>query len=440
VILALVSAGTAAAAEYPIDTDHPRLLLPQRRLRLLRREQERESLRWNQFESLVKTGSAFPEPGFSYGLHYITSGDQVTGRKAIDWALAPAASDARQLALVFDWCQPLLSKTETDRLAAKLRTVVNAAVTNPTIANQRDRAFAAIALAGYVGFDASPVLEQVVDQWWEDLAGKLSAGALVLPITDHFALYELMHAVRDNVDADLRERAPKYFFTLPIFHLLSHYPEPWNAADGDYRLPIATPGSPPVVRDAALSRAAALEMVALDVNSQETGFLQGWLIQDAYLMASPLGAPYEFLWANPYQPGLSFHYLPNVFHDAANGRLILRSTWEEDASWFYQAPGARQIFRDGKAQDIAKQPVTAPLEFGAATILPAASGSFAVKADEAHTYYLFGMQPSAAYNMEIEDEELREVSTDSGGVLEISYPVRREAAGRLKLTAIDLAK
>jgi hypothetical protein len=151
-------------------------------------------------------------------------------------------------------------------------------------------------------------------------------------------------------------------------------------------------------------------------------------------MASPLGAPYEFLWANPYQPGLSYHYLPNVFHDAANGRLILRSTWEDDAAWFYQAPGARQIFRGGKAQDIAKQPVTAPLEFGTATILPAASGNFVLKAEEAHTYYLFGMQPSAAYNMEIEDEELREVSTDSGGVLELSYPVRREAAGKLKLT------
>jgi len=439
VLLALTLAFSAlfpaTAAEYPIDSDHPRLLLPQRRLRLLRREQERESLRWNQLQSLVRTGAQFPEPGFAYGLYYIVNGDQATGRKAVEWALSAAGSDARQLAIVFDWCQPLLSRVEADALAAKLRQFAAAVPATPTIASQRDRAFAAIALAGNSGYDPSPVLEQIIDKWWEALAARLASGSLVLPITDHFALYELLHVLRDNIDADLREPASKYFYTLPVYHLLSHYPEPISAADNNYRLPISTPGSAPNVRDATLSRAAALSMVALDVNSQETGFLQGWLIQDAFLMASPLGAPYEFLWANPYQPGLSYHYLPNVFHDQTNGRLILRSTWEDDAAWFYQVPGTRQIYRNGNAADIAKQPLTAPLEFGSATILPAASGSFTLKAEEAHTYYLFGMQPSTAYNMEIDDEEMREVTTDNGGVLELSYPIERQAAGKLKPAA-----
>ena len=33
------------------------------------------------------------------------------------------------------------------------------------------------------------------------------------------------------------------------------------------------------------------------------------------MLRGALGAPYEFLWANPYQPGLSFEHVPLVFHD-----------------------------------------------------------------------------------------------------------------------------
>ena len=368
----------------------------------------------------------------AYALAYIVGGSEAVGRKAVAWAVSPTGTDLRQLALVFDWCHPLLQRAEADSIAAKLKQGLSAKPGPRAIAAQRDRVFAAIALAGQSGFDASPVLEEVIDTWWEALAGELSAGSLVLPVTDHFPLYELFHAVRDNADVDLRESASKYFVTLPIYHLLAHYPKPLNGADTDYRLPIAKPGAEPDVRQAALSRAAALSMVAYDVNSQETGFLQGWLIQDSYQMASPLGAPYEFLWANPYQPGLSYRYLPNVFHDRESGRLILRSSWDDDAEWFFQGPGVRQLERDGKVTDIAAQPVTAPLEFGNASILPAGSGTFAVKSDEAHIYYLFGLQPGKTYDLEIDDEELRELSTDSGGVVELSYPVARTAAAKMR--------
>ena len=35
--------------------------------------------------------------------------------------------------------------------------------------------------------------------------------------------------------------------------------------------------------------------------------LQGWLMHDSFMLKSTFGAPYEFLWANPYQPGLSYY-------------------------------------------------------------------------------------------------------------------------------------
>ena len=49
--------------DFKIYTEHPRLLLNARRLRLLRRERERTSMRWEQFQTLVKGGVAMPEKG-----------------------------------------------------------------------------------------------------------------------------------------------------------------------------------------------------------------------------------------------------------------------------------------------------------------------------------------------------------------------------------------
>ena len=38
-------------------------------------------------------------------------------------------------------------------------------------------------------------------------------------------------------------------------------------------------------------------------------------MHDHFLMRGPFGSPYEFLWANPYQPGLSYYHVPLVLHD-----------------------------------------------------------------------------------------------------------------------------
>ncbi|HCC57462.1 MAG TPA: hypothetical protein DEQ47_09395, partial [Solibacterales bacterium] len=57
--------GTAAAQApetYSIYTEAPRLFLRPARLRLLRRERERKSLRWDQFELLMAGGAPVPEP------------------------------------------------------------------------------------------------------------------------------------------------------------------------------------------------------------------------------------------------------------------------------------------------------------------------------------------------------------------------------------------
>ena len=98
-----------AEEDVSVSTEHPRLLLPPRRLRLLRRERERDSPRWRQLETLIAGKAAMPEAGFAWAFYYQITGAKEFGKQAVDWALTPQAKDLRQLAIVFDWCQPLLS-------------------------------------------------------------------------------------------------------------------------------------------------------------------------------------------------------------------------------------------------------------------------------------------------------------------------------------------
>src|SRR5881398_875723 len=112
-VLSTLAVGLAcwpAAAQAPADepvtvsAEHPRLFLRPQRLRLLRRERERSSMRWQQFAALVSGNAPLPERGFAQALYFQVSGDAVVGRQAIEWALTPAA-DLRQIAIVYDWCQ-----------------------------------------------------------------------------------------------------------------------------------------------------------------------------------------------------------------------------------------------------------------------------------------------------------------------------------------------
>src|SRR5580692_9015375 len=100
-------------AELPrVDAAHPRIFLGAQRLRLLRRERDRQSLRWNQFHLLMAGKAPMPEPGFAQALYYQVSGTAEAGQQAVAWALG-AGADLRQLALVFDWCQDILSEAQS---------------------------------------------------------------------------------------------------------------------------------------------------------------------------------------------------------------------------------------------------------------------------------------------------------------------------------------
>lgn len=432
-------AGAQSVESTKVYTDHPRLFLGAQRLRLLRRETGRDSLRWEQFRLLITGGAPMPEPGFANALYFRATDDAAAARRAVNWAMAPNR-DARQVALVYDWCHDQLQSSEKQTLLKMLRGVAAARPSTPTIEDLRSQLLVAIAIAGDDDAASQAAIQFVLhDQWSGRLLPALKAGTLVWKPGDTYPLYEIFHAVRDNLNIDLREDFPSYFKEFPLFDLLSYYPPPFPAAENEFHIPWSPNPGEPDLRLAALSRAAELAMVALDTNAPESQVLQGWLMNDRFLMRGTFGISYEFLWANPYQPGLSYYHVPLVMYDETLGRLLVRSSWEDDALWAGLINGQLQEFRDGRVTVIDPKTATAPLDLEEATILfPAQSKHFVSGGKPENDVFVVGLERGTAFHVEPDDEEMEELSTDRAGVLFLkgmrpAVPVRltprRQSAG-----------
>jgi len=374
-----------------------------------------------------------PEPGFAYALYYKVSDDAAYGRKAIDWALG-SATDLRQLALVYDWCQDLLTPAQNRSLAARLEKGIAAAPTNDSVAAVRSRVLAAVALYDHVPSTPQRELQRVVHTWWEGkIVPALKNGKAVISREDAYPLMELLHVVRDGAIIELRDSYPKFFKEYPIEHLLSYYPAAYPAPENDYFIGATRDNREPDLQLAALSRAAEFAMVAYDLNAAESQVLQGWLMHDRYIMRSTFGTPYEFLWANPYQPGLSYTLVPLVYHNADFGKLFVRSSWEEGARWFGYFDGVMQIFENGQRGIVNPQRVKEPMQLKEALLCFNQPGqNYRLKLDEEQAVFILGLQSKRTYDVEIDDQEMIEMDTDPGGVLSFAdLPHGKEIGVRL---------
>jgi hypothetical protein len=376
------------------------------------------------------------EPGFAEALVFAASGDKTAGRKAAAWALGDN-KDTRQLALVLDWCRDALSEDERRAIARRLLGALSSE-DGRGVRAVRDRVLAAIAVADYEPAATERALQSVVEHWWrEQTVPGLRSGDLGFTQAELYPLFEIVHAIRDNLNIDLREDAPGYFKPLPLWYVASFYPAPYEAAANEYRIPVWNGNGEPDLSGAALARAAGLAMVASDTNATETQYAQGFLIEDRFIMRDPFGSPYEFLWANPYQPGLAYALLPLVFYDARRGALFVRSSWDEDARWFGIVGGEFQLFEDGRVRVLEMGPAAgAPrsLEVGSAEVVEWRV-PLRVEAG-ADTLFVVGGRAGAKYNVEIEDEEMQEFEADRAGTLRLDLPkdhrprVYLSAAGR----------
>jgi len=269
---------TPSDEDFHVYTDAPRLLLSKARLRLLQREHERQTARWQQLDALIGGGAPMPEPGFALALYFQVAKDQAAGKKAVDWALSDRANnqkDLRQLALVFDWCAPVMTKAQADKLAEKIERGLTGSAPAPAaaspkasgevndVAQQSARALAAIAIADRMPDHGNAILSALVEQWWRGAVMKrVEKGVPAAPREQFYAMYEMMHAIRDNLKIDLRETASAYFKTAPIDHLSGHYPPPLQSPENEYRVPIYIRDGDPDITNATMSRAAELAMVA----------------------------------------------------------------------------------------------------------------------------------------------------------------------------------
>jgi hypothetical protein len=391
--------------EYRVYTDHPRLILTAQRLRLLKRERERDSQRWRQFDALVKGAASLPEPGFALALYYAVAEDASAGKRAVAWALGPG-NDLRQLALVYDWCQPVLSAKESGALAAKIRRLIEKPA-GSGIAARRDRVIALIATADDPGHSEEAPLRELVRQWWRmEYAPALDGGRIALALPDLYPLLEILHAMRDNLMIDLRDQAPNYFAHVAKYLVMGNYPAPYRAPENEFRIPMDAAGMDSSNAQPDLNRAS---------------------------LATSLGAPYEFLWANPYQPGLSYFQLPLLFHDASTGALFVRSSWEEAADWFGLLDGQAEFFHAGRVTVVDRSAsgsaAPKPLELGETSVIfGRAPFQFST---EGGTVLAIGLEKQHTYLVETDDEEMREAEADRAGTLVLEYPSGRTAGVRV---------
>jgi hypothetical protein len=326
---ALVPAAADEAAPSPQLL--PKLLLNPQRLRRLQRDRERQTIRWANFESRVQSAPDSPERGFELALYFAVTHDEQRGREAIQWALAHLC-DQRQVALILDWCRSLITDAESkqftpsgcDRPATEFHKF-------------RDAAFMRIAQKQDL-MQPADILKQAFDKF--RTGGFRNANEL-------YALCEYLDAVRTTQRVDLRQDFGEFFSHLPVEFLLAM--EPDELAHPSWQ-----------------ARAAALILVTLDPNLPDSQFLQGWAIEDQQMIRDGDGVAYEFLWGNPYLPGVSYQNLDPWFYDQ-QGRLFARSDWTPNACWIAISP--KGVEDRNCPADWRQKPTT----FGHLTLVPMTS-------------------------------------------------------------------
>ncbi len=303
VVPLLVALAISAVAQEAAHT--PQLLLNAQRLRRLKRDRERKTVRWVNFENRVNSVPDSPERGFELALYYAVTGDEAKGREAVQWALNH--NSPRQNALVLDWCLPLVSIEQKKRLAL-FHYIING---QPTYELARDSWFNQVAS----GRDPSlPVPSAPFSSF--------TLGGYAHP-EELYALCELIYTVRAATHTDLRDANPHFFSLLPAELLLSAKPSELN--------------SPPWMQ-----HVAALALVAIDPNLPASQFLQSWALEDNQTLREGPGVAYELLWADPYLPGVGYQNMDTWVYDDY-GRLFARANWEAYSCWIeISARGVKQ--------------------------------------------------------------------------------------------------
>ncbi len=426
-LLVMASNLAFAQAEYKVYNDHPRIWLESRRLQRLRKDVERESERWRNLRRLIEADVVFPEEPFVRALQFQAAGDEKAGRQAVAWARERAghgfnqAVDLRLAAIVFDWCYDLLALGERSSLAAAMGAAAAslASQSEVDLGAFRSGMLALTAVAG--DWERAPaVIESLMERHWKPgLFPAVEAGDAIDRPADLAALAEIAHVTRHNFEIEFWGRASTFFQALPLVSILQYYPGFVETPEGLFRQ-AARPvdAKPNVIPEASYSRLAEMIFVGYENTVGNYPFLQGWLRHDSFTLVSPLGAPYEFLWVNPYLPGLSYFSAPLVVHDKLRGRVFARAGWQDEDLWVGYLDGEFQIFADRERHVIRPDDKQPPLVFpGAAVVLARVPMSFKVTVPEGEAIYLVGLVEGQTYRVRTNRSQFLDYKAGGGGII-----------------------
>ena len=441
-----------AQADYRVYTEHPRLFLEPDRLTRLRKEVDRQSLRWRSLRDLADSGIRFPEQPLVDALRYRAEGSAAAGSRAVGWSVRLASSgistaaELRQAALVYDWCRDRFEAGEREAVQDAIAGAVGSLLSQAGLEVGLVRAaiLASIALAG--DWDGSePALDTLLNAHWDrEVRPALESGGLTDDGAALVAVLETSLAVRHNLEIDLLRPATHALATLVRTRLLSYYPADVRTAEGTARRPSRFgPDERAAQAQAPLYRLGEMLLVAYESNLREFQFLQGWIRDDTYRLQSPLFAPYEFLWINPYLPGLTARSAPLLAYDPVRGRLYGRQSWDRPTTWIGFAEGRMEILSGGSLSATASFRDLPPMYFPEAAVVPIEAPGRVVLRWEAPSgeppenasIFLLGLQPFETYGLKVGGREPRVVEAGAGGFI-----VLRTDPTTMKRDRIDLRK
>ncbi len=419
-------------ADYRVYTDHPRLFLESDRLTRLRRDVKRGTLRWRSLRRAAEAGAAFPEQPLVDALRFQVEGAEEPGREAVAWAAALAAdgirtaAELRLAALVYDWCRELFDppgrKAVSAALAAAIESVLPQANLDPGLA--RAAVLASIALAGDWQGSEAALGTLLGTHWRSDIAPALERGELSDDALTLIAVLETCLAVRHNLEVDLLRGSSAALAALVRTRLLSYYPVDIQTPEGLVRRPSRFGADEERAKlQAPLYRIAEMLLVGYESNLREFQFIQGWLRDDNYRLQSPLALPYEFLWVNPYLPGLTPQSAPRVAHDPIRGRLYGRLAWERPTTWVGYVDGRLELLTaEGPAAasfgelapiffpDAAVVPVEPPAKLSLQWPVPTGGSP------ETARIFFIGLEGGETYALKVNNQEARLVQAGTGGI------------------------
>ncbi len=378
-----------SCAASPQENEHaPTMLLTPKLLRRLQRDRQRQTVRWLNFEKRVQNAPDSPERGFELALHYAVTHEEQRGSEAVQWALAHPC-EQRQVALVMDWVGDAISPANRKLLEASS---CAAKRENDPAADIRDELFAAVARAK----DPRALIARRWPVLRSGLADRLTA-------SDIYAVCEFLIVARDAERSDLRNDDAHFFSLLPKELLLSL--DPAQVEHPEWRAHIG-----------------ALALVGLDPNLENSQFLQAWAMEDRQMLTAGPGVAYEFLWADPYLPGIAYQNMDPWIYDPS-GRLFARTNWDPDACWLAVTP--KRVAQEncpGGANGLVEK-----ASYGTLTLIPMAASCTEIAARKGSgTTMLWKMSPNEELTYENGGRRVP-ARADPAGI----WPVPNETNGKV---------